>query len=201
MKRFVTIFGALLFFACASYAQQPFHLRFGVEWGGAENLYSWSHFNYRTSEGYRVDDPYAGFDPNFNGFFNVFVGNDISEKVSVTLSCGFSGLHKGLRALPVQLRGFYFPKGNHYDGLILYGDIGADMLNFEESPCLIGDAGSGWRLALGGQFALDFLAGLRISMDRPVLMDPDSGKKIPAQDINACMADYLALTFSIAPNF
>lgn len=201
MRRIAAILFLLILHAGATHAQTPFLFRFGVEWGGAYGLYTNSHFNYLTSEGYRVDESDDGYDPCFNGFLSFFVGNDISETISVSLSCGFAGLHDGLRGIPIQLRGSYFPNGSHYDSLILYGDIGADVLDFEESPCFIGALGTGWRLALGGQFALDFLAGIRFCLDKPVILDPDSGEKIPAQDINACKADHLALTFSLALNF
>ncbi|MBQ9661319.1 MAG: hypothetical protein IJV37_08720 [Bacteroidales bacterium] len=179
------------------------HFRLGAEWGYSQCLYrSWS-YNYFSEEGYRVYDDQQGWLLRPNGSVFLQIGYDLSAKVNVALNAGYLGTGENNRLLPVLLRLSYFPKTTTADGL--FGWVqGGPALHFhtEERPVAWTESlGAGYRIALTEECNLDFLLGVRLTQDHPLIPNPEAPGYVSRHNILKNNAGYCALDLTIAVNF
>lgn len=205
MRRQVIISILLLLLPCLALpAREPgtASFRFGIEWGGCSTLYTAMHQNYTVEDGYRVDENHAGGTFIGNAQMLANAGVNITPHIALAAYSGLTGISKDFRVVPLTLRGTYFFKDMHCDGMLCYldGGVGLKCKNLSDI-CTLLSAGTGYHLALSRAVSLEFLACVRLTLDRPDIMDPDTGKAIPAENIRVNNARYGALNFSVALSF
>lgn len=202
MRRIIII-SLLLLASCAlSHAAQPF-IRYGVEWGSSGTLFTAKHQNYTVGEGYRVDENHAGWTFIGNAQILADLGVNITPHIAVAAYTGMAGIAEGFRVIPLTMRGTYYFKEMDCDGMLCYfdGGVGFKEIRNPSKICTLLSAGTGYHVALSRSVSLDFLFSARASLDRPDIVDPDSGRKIPESSIRLDQASYYSLNISIALNF
>ena len=71
-----------------NYNAGRFH--FGLEWGYGQGIYSYSHINIISQEGYRINETSLGFWRKSNGEVLAKIGYDLHEKVNLSLCAGWT---------------------------------------------------------------------------------------------------------------
>lgn len=196
MKR-KTLIAAILFLISRTALAGGF--RTGLEWGSSTLLTNGYHYNYITSERYRINEEGTKFTPHFNGYFTVYAGADIVDNLSTVACLGISGLESGRLIHPMFLRSSWHPKGVDNDGIFFTVDIGTTLEN--PGSTLLGAAGTAYRIAVLPHLDIDFLFAIRFLSTHPDIFDPDTGEKIKAEDIRVSSASYYSVNFGIAVSF
>lgn len=205
MKKLIAAIIVLMVTGTDLAARLPF-LKFGVEWGYDAGFMEFHHFNYLSSEGYRINDKWTGARYATNGSILLNAGIRLKEKSTLALYGGYSGICEGNRVFPLSLR--YTFNRNQYsrNGMFYYADAGIGLHvpktdTRVQSPCIIGRLGSGYRIALSSFCSLDFMLSLKISYEKPLIIDPDTITYVPDTDIRTSKAFYGAICISTAFNF
>lgn len=206
MRRYILILLPLLAAVLNASAARPSSVpffKYGLEWGTTGTLYTTMHQNYTAEEGYRVDDNRDYWTYISNAFFLANIGFNITERLSLGVYSGYSGISTENRIIPLTGRASFYPKGIASDGMVCFldGGVGFKDIKNPSAVCMLGSLGSGYHLALSRSVSIDFLANLRYALDHPEIIDPDSGKAVPSGHIRRNNASYCSINFSIAINF
>lgn len=205
MRRHIIISLLLLASCIPALAGQPGipFLRYGIEWGSCSTMFTARHQNYTAVDGYRIDENHAGWTFIGNAQVLANVGVNITPHIAVATYCGFSGITKGQRVMPLTLRGTYFFHEMDCDGMLCYFDGGIGFKDYRDlsNICTLLSAGGGYHIALSRSVSLDFLLTARACLDQPDIFDPDTGNPVPRSNIRLNYADYCSLNISIALNF
>lgn len=176
--------------------------KFGIEWGYSCTFYSWTHFNYICSEGYRINNTSSEGCLISNGFILANFGVNATDRLCLSLSSGFVGVSRKNNVIPINIRATEAFKGNCNDGPLCFAEAGIAF------PLSIGRKinqqlmlGGGWRFAQTNGISLDILGGLRIYHQNPYITDADTGSIVSEQNVRASDALFVSACFGVALNF
>lgn len=175
----------------------------GLEWGYSQCLYrNWS-YNYFSEEGYRVYDNPHGPHLHPNGLILARVGWRLDERFGAALCAGYAGAGQDNRLLPLLLRLSWFPKTDGCDGPFAFVQGGPLWhIRGEGRPAAwMETLGGGYRIALDGDFRLDFALGVKFFQDHPLIPNPEAPGNVPTHNILKNNAGYCALDLTVALSF
>lgn len=183
--------------------RNPFpRVTYGLEWGYTSTLYSYTHLNYRTEVGYRMDIKDGRFHYTPNGELLASVGYNLNGNMNLSFITGYAGLDEGCRVVPLSLRGTYYIGECTHDRFFTFLDGGIGIDEHLDGPLSwTGKAGAGYRVHLSRSINLDFLLDIRIVKTSPDIKDPDSGVNLPDGYILRHNRRLDALTLSMALYF
>lgn len=184
-------------------AAEP-EFKFGLEWGFALTVYRYFYEYYYDQYGPVMEtDSYLLFFGNGQIMGNA--GICFSDKFRASLHCGYMGIHKGRHMIPVLARFTFYPKGYENNGFLCFADagpaFGVNGSRNPERPCIICNAGCGWRIMMSSGISMDLLVSARGAFDNPSIWDPYTGEYLPADNIRRSVSDMCALEFSVGLNF
>lgn len=186
-----------------NYNAGRFH--FGLEWGYGQGIYSYSHINIISQEGYRINETSRGFWRKSNGEILAKIGYDLHEKVNLSLCAGWTGISEDCQAYPLLLRIGFAPKGLYNEGFFTFidGGIGfrAEIEEYSKAVLPILDAGEGYRLWLAPNFFLDFMLSIRTAFDSPLIRNPEGPGIVKKENIRHNVAEFYSVNISIALSF
>lgn len=186
-----------------NYNTGRFH--FGLEWGYGQGIYSYSHINIISQEGYRINETSRGFWRKSNGEVLAKIGYDLHEKVNLSLCAGWTGISEDCQAYPLLLRLSFAPKGLYNEGFFTFidGGIGfrAEIEEYSKAVLPILDAGEGYRLWLAPNFCLDFMLSIRTAFDSPLIRNPEGPGIVKKENIRHNVAEFYSVNISIALSF
>ena len=186
-----------------NYNAGRFH--FGLEWGYGQGIYSYSHINIISQEGYRINETSQGLWRKSNGEVLAKIGYDLHEKVNLSIYAGWTGISEGCQAYPVLLRLSFAPCGLYNEGFFTFIDGGAGFRakieEYSKAVLPILDAGEGYRLWLTPNFFLDFMLSIRAAFDSPLIRDPEGPGIVKEENIRHNVAEFYSVNISIALSF
>ena len=208
MRRFLLASALLSLLSIAAAARDgyaPERLHFGIEWGYGQGIYSYSHINIISQEGYRINEATHKIVGNPTGEILAKVGYDLHEKVNLSICAGWIGIAEGCQTYPVLVRICFAPKGLCNEGFFTYMDGGIGLRSEVEAysrPVLpIFDGGEGYRLWLAPTFCLDVMLSLRAAFDSPLIMNPEGPGIVQKENIRHNVAEFYSINLSIALSF
>ncbi len=145
---------------------------FGIEWGYVGTLHMYHHHNFFAPDGYRVDDKGGAFGYGGNAETYAHAGYDFSPEWNLSVYLGYEGILKYHKAIPVSLRlTRFFDTDVTADRWFSFADLGTGVcLKRPVQEILGGKIGGGYRLVLGGNASLDFLAALKMTYSHPQII-------------------------------
>lgn len=186
-----------------NYNAGRFH--FGLEWGYGQGIYSYSHINIISQEGYRINETSQGLWRKSNGEVLAKIGYDLHEKVNLSIYAGWTGISEGCQAYPVLLRLSFAPRGLYNEGFFTFIDGGAGFRakieEYSKAVLPILDAGEGYRLWLTPNFFLDFMLSIRAAFDSPLIRNPEGPGIVKEENIRHNVAEFYSVNISIALSF
>ncbi len=174
---------------------------FGVEWGYVGTLHMYHHYNFFAPDGYRVDDKGGAFGYGGNAEMYVHAGYDFNPEWNLSMYLGYEGILKYHKAVPVSFRlTRFFGEDLTADRWFSFADLGTGIcLKRPVQEILTGKIGGGYRLVLGGNASLDFLASLRMTYSHPQIVYDEV--LIPMDRINRNNIFLTSLSIGMALNF
>lgn len=186
-----------------NYNAGRFH--FGLEWGYGQGIYSYSHINIISQEGYRINETSQGLWRKSNGEVLAKIGYDLHEKVNLSICAGWTGISEGCQAYPVLLRLSFAPRGLYNEGFFTFIDGGAGFRTkieeYSRAALPILDGGEGYRLWLTPNFFLDFMLSIRAAFDSPLIRNPEGPGIVKEENIRHNVAEFYSVNISIALSF
>ena len=177
------------------------HLDYGVEWGYTASVFEAYHYNYTSpSSGARINTRDSHLSYKSNGHIYGFVGARFARHFALDAAAGWAGLYEARRMFPLTLRSSFFFRGYDRDG----------WKAFLEGGCCLGESyagkavgiarmGSGYRVILDRNFALDLSLSLQGVLDHPVdVYDKVREERIPNESLRRSDCNYVSLNFSIS---
>ena len=204
MRKLMTSIFALLLASMLLPAQTPDWLHIGVEWGCSERFFNAFHYNYISDEGYRVDEEGAAISTSFNGSVYAVATTPVSERISVGLAGGYTGVGMGERMFPLMARMNYHRFDCYSDGLFHTIDAGIAFRepdNHVHKVAGVIRVGSGYHCILGAECSVDIRLMIRTVFDSPHLDNPETGGYIEERNIRRNNAAYCALELTLGVNF
>lgn len=180
------------------------HLDYGVEWGYTASFFEAYHYNYTSpSSGARIDTRDSHLSYKSNGHIYGFVGAKFARRFALDAAAGWAGLFESRRMVPLTLRGSYFFRGYDRDGWKLFAEGGCCLGESHAGKAVgIARLGSGYRVMLDRNFALDLSLSLQGVSDHPTnVYDKAREEAIPDASLRRSDCNYLALNFSVALSF
>ena len=174
-------------------------VRAGIEWGGSTLLLRSHHYNYITSDRYRVDDKSSYFAPCLNGYLYAHCGMNVNDNLSTSLYAGFSGLSQKEAMFPIFLRSAWYPNGVDSNGLYYFADIGSAICQY--SFPILASVGLAHRMAIASWLDLDLLCGVRMLNCTPSIYDPDTGEEIIGENLRMSTSSYYSLYLGLSLSF
>lgn len=175
----------------------------GIEWGYTATAFSYHHYNYLDEYiGFRIDDKGWDYTYHSNAYVLGTLGFDIIPELNLRVSCGFQGISKDRRVIPLIGRLSYFPDCTWEDGVFFFTEAEV-VLSAQDRYRNItgGQAGTGYRFTLTPRTALDFHIGARIVYDEPDVWDPLEEGYISERNIKLSNAWYFALNIGVSLSF
>lgn len=203
MKRLLIIiitFCSLLYTAGGQERQYK-RLTFGAEWGYIAGFFAGHHHNFYAPEGFRVNLNEKNIDFSSNAEAYLHIGYNISEVWNISLYAGIAGVMDSDKIIPVSIRGTRFFGNNPMsDRWFSFIDVGSGI-SVKEQPqeIIVGKIGGGYRIALGKNVKLDFVAALRTTFTHPQIIFDDT--VITMDRINRNNAYVSALSAGISLTF
>ena len=203
MKRVCTVLICLLLSVVLSAADRGGwydHLDYGVEWGYSASFWEAYHYNYTTPSGARIDSRDHHLDYKSNGHLYGFVGARFARHFTADVLVGWAGIYEERRVVPVTLRASCFWSGYDKDGWKTFLEGGwCGACSFAGKPVYIGKLGTGYRLMLDRNLALDLSLSLQGAYDHPIDVY-DKGREVAVPDATLRRSDsgYLSLNFTVA---
>lgn len=209
MKKFLLIsvlIAATVIDAAAEKPARDFQsFTFGLEGSFILTAVTYSHINYISGDGYRVDRRGFGRMPAANGELLVNAGYNIDRHLNMALFFGVSGISREETVLPLSLRlTVLFGKDPLKSRWFSFIDGGAGIgigTTARFSP--IAKVGAGYRISLTRSAKLDFLLSLRSIYTRPQITEFSDGDmtEVPQERIRRSQAFYNAVMIGIGLNF
>lgn len=160
---------------------------YGVEWGAGVSLCSYDRSTFITEEGYIVESRgYISY-THINGIINGFAGVSFLRRWQASLHCGYMGLRKGERAIPVSARLTYDLADAPWNGSNLFVESGI-ALRHKGMDGFLAKAGYGYSFALTDGFSLALNCSALFSISHPDVYDKYSGKIVDKEDLGMSKA-------------
>lgn len=171
MKKLMLILLILSAFTFKSNAQEQSFPRFtyGAEWSYTATLHSIWHYNFFSTEGYRVDLKGQEVMYHSNGEAFINAGYNFNENWNLSLYIGIAGISRLHKAVPVSFRGTYlFGNEPSADRWFTFAEAGSGLsLKIPPQEIFSCKAGGGYRISLSRNTKIDFLMAVKVSYDHP----------------------------------
>lgn len=182
---------------------ERFH--FGIEWGFGQCIYSYTHINIISQEGYRINEISHRFLGKPSGKILAGVSYDLHEKIKLGLYGGWMGISEQCQAYPILSRVSFSPEGFSGESFFTFlsGGVGFRTEAEEYSRALIPifDGGEGYRLYLTPNFCMDILLSIRAAFDSPLLQNPEGPGIVQEENIRRNVTEFYSLNLSVALSF
>lgn len=202
MKRIITIaliIGAFNIHVNAQERDGEVYSRitFGAEWGYVATFWEFSHNNFFSAEGYRINEKESSFGYHSNGDLYLHAGCNVDEYWNLSLYAGYAGVN-GNKVVPVSIRATrYYGDDPSADRWFSFADLGSGIcVKKPVQEILTGKLGGGYRISLSRDTKLDFMIGLRLTYTHPEVIH--DGKQIPHKMTNRNNALCGGLSISLA---
>lgn len=183
------------------FAEEKDGIRFGAVWGFSPQLVHSYHNNFKTEIGYRIDSRSTDLEYASNGYCEVYVGMNLTDRWMLSLLFGYEGITTRRRVFPLKIRATYSPSGKGRSGFVAFAEGGLATHEFKFDALVVPfAAGAGYRHSLSGNVSLDVHFSLKATYDQPGIIDRYYGK-IPSERIVVNDAWYLSPTLGLAINF
>lgn len=157
---------------------------FGAEGYAVQTFADYSHFNFISREGERVDIKGMALKYFINGQFLLNAGINVSRNVNISLNIGYAGVDKGERICPLTMRATWFignnPLASRWFTLL---DTGTAIGSSTEKPALLGKIGGGYRISLNRICKLDFLINFQCAFIHPPTYEMIEGNPIDSENL------------------
>ena len=162
----------LLILSCLCRLTQAQEITWSVEWGTAATFYTHHDYQYTTLDGYHIDEHYYETQTHLHGLMTVRVGIQASRRLNLSVGTGWLGLQRGIRCLPVSLRGTLDMGDPDRNGFMAFAEGGIGLSEkLEKKSGDFARIGTGYRIPLGYGVRLRFMAALQASVCHPQLFD------------------------------
>lgn len=170
MKRFISILLIICTFNIYVNAQEGGKegypdLTFGAEWGYVATFWDYTHNNFFSAEGYRINEEKNSFGYVSNGELYLHAGYNIDEFWNLSVYAGYGGVNGNNKVIPISFR-VTRCYGNDplKDRWFSFADIGSGIcIKKPVQEIVTGRFGGGYRLSLSRDTKLDILAGLKLA--------------------------------------
>lgn len=202
MRRLLLLASLLISLSAFAQSEQRQRLHFCFDWGYAQNFYKHHHFNILSEEGYRINENTHSLYFQPNSFLQLGLDYEASNRVSVGLSTGISGLYDNYAVLPLLFCFNFFPRSYGSDGLFAFFDSGIGLRSGDQTlhhnTSVLMNLGAGYRTILARSCRVDFRLSLRSAFTSPLLPNPDGSGYVTEANIRANSAEFYSLCFSVA---
>lgn len=204
MRKASVILLLLSLLSCALSAQDKGrwydYFDYGVEWGYSGTFWDSFHYNYTSVDGARLDSRDDRLTFKSNGHLYGFVGARFARYFAADALVGWVGVYEGRRVVPVTLRGSVFFRGYDADGMKLFLEGGRCIApSFSGKPIYIAKLGTGYRIMLESNFALDLALSLQAVHDHPLgVYDHIREESVPDANLRRSDCSYMSLNLSFA---
>lgn len=139
-------------------------LTWGAEWGYNAAFYTAWHYNFFSTEGYRVDEKDSSLKYRNNAEASLHVGYNLDRHWNVSLYAGYAGVGRYGKAVPLTVRMTRFLGDNPMnDRWFCFAEAGSGIcIKKHPQEIFAGRIGGGRRLSLGRGTKLDFVAAAKI---------------------------------------
>lgn len=159
-------------------------LTFGAEWGYVATFWEFTHNNFFSAEGYRINEKGSEFRYHSNGDLYLHAGYNFDEYWNLSLYAGYGGANGMHKIVPISIRATrYYGDDPLMDRWFTFADLGSGIcIKKPIQEILTGKFGGGYRMSLSRDTKLDLMIGLRLTYTHlEVIHD---GKQIPHKMIN-----------------
>lgn len=174
---------------------------FGAEWSYVASFWSGWHYNFFSSEGYRIDQRgnAAGYTSSAEAYLHA--GYNFNRHWNLSFYAGYAGIGHYNRVVPMSFRiTRYFGKNPLADRWLTFLDIGSGIcIKPGPQEIVTAKAGGGWRMSLSRCTKLDFLASARVTYTHPTVTYDSIA--VPVDMTNRNEALVLALSVGISLTF
>jgi hypothetical protein len=171
----------------------------GAEWNYVMTLQSGFHYNYFSTEGFRVDERGNDFLYYSNGDVYFHAGYDLDERWNLSMYLGYAGVHNIHAVIPVSIRGTrYFNPNPMGDRWFAFTDLGSGICVKEQpQEILVARLGGGYSLALSRFTRLEFICSARITYTHPQVYDQGDVIRLNKTNRNNAYVSALSLGLGI----
>ena len=177
MKRFALILLILSTFAIKANAQGESlpRMTFGAEWSYISTIHSSWHYNFFSSEGYRVNLKGSEIMHHSNAEAFLKAGYNFNENWNLALYVGIAGIGNVHKALPVSLRSTcFFGKEYMADRWFSFIEAGSGIsLKLPPQEIFACKAGGGYRISLSRNTKMDFIVAVKVNYTHPDVIYED----------------------------
>lgn len=159
-------------------------LTFGAEWGYVATFWDYTHNNFFSAEGYRINEKVNSFGWVSNGDLYLHAGYNIDESWNISVYAGYGGVNGPNKVIPVSFRATRcYGDDPMKDRWFSFVDLGSGIcIKKPVQEIVTGRFGGGYRLSLSKDTKLDLMAGLRLAYTHPEVIH--DGRPIPHKMIN-----------------
>lgn len=183
-------------------AQGQVNIIYGVEWGGILNFHKQIYALYQTKDQYLVEYHDAGPIHHLNGLLNVYGGIGIPS-AEFSVHCGYQGVDKDFRVIPVSLRATAFLDKERVEGIYFLGEGGTGIpIRKIDLNSYSGSVGLGYRINLNGKASLNYSLAFTLANYQPKeLDDPYSDEFVDPELIRVSHAKICGFVICVGLNF
>lgn len=137
-------------------------LTWGAEWGYNASFCTGWHYNFFSSEGYRIDERGKNLKYKSNAEVYLHVGYNLDRHWNLSLYAGYAGIGRYGKAVPLSLRMTrFFGNDTMKDRWFAFADLGSGIcIKRQPQEIFAGKAGGGRRISLG-RSKLDFIVSAK----------------------------------------
>jgi len=206
MKKIIlTLSVAMLFMAFPIQGQERSgHRKFtaGLEWNYSAQLFNDFEYNYITVVGDRSHCMGSKFDYHTNGQLLGSLGCNLFGHSNISIYAGYAGLGNDNRVFPVSVRYTYAFSKRKSDGYLAYADGGIGVSNEKaHNYSRIFKSGGGYRIYIGNNANMDFMAGIQAAFTHPGIFDADTGREVTGSNFKKSDAWLYSISLGMSINF
>lgn len=203
MRNLLKTILSVILFLCgeAAFGTENSKIRFGALWGYAPQVGRFERNNFKTEIGQRIDYVDKGSEFVNNGYFEAYIGVNLSNRFMLSILAGYEGISVQRRVFPLKLRGTFLPRGKDRSGLMGFIETGIATSGFRFDTLIIPSAiGIGYRHSLCGNVSVEVDFSLKATYDQPGIIDRYYGQ-IPPERIVVNDVFYFAPALGLGINF
>ena len=157
---------------------------FGAEWGYVATVWEFTHNNFFSAEGYRINEKGNAFGYHSNGEVYLHAGYNFDEYWNLSLYAGYGGVNGMHKIVPISIRATrYYGDDPLTDRWFTFAGLGSGIcLKKPVQEIFTGRFGGGYRMSLSPDTKLDLMVGLSLTYTHPEVIH--DGRQIPHKLIN-----------------
>ena len=162
MKKIISILLTICVFNICVKAQETGEERFprftfGAEWGYVATVWEFTHNNFFSAEGYRINEKGNAFGYHSNGEVYLHAGYNFDEYWNLSLYAGYGGVNGMHKIVPISIRATrYYGNDPLTDRWFTFAGLGSGIcLKRPVQEILAAKTGLGYRLSLSRDTKLD----------------------------------------------